>query len=251
MIGELALLVSEHVPKQRWLAGQSADLINVVECEELREEWPRLVWMLCDIDGALYQLVLGGRPFGEHAGFLQGHEPGVVGESNGGFWYDATLDPELALYLLGIWSDGKEIAERVRPVGVEQSNSSMIFDDRLIAKVFRRIHPGENLDVEVTTALEEAGFTHVASPVAAWRRDGYDLAFVQRFLVGGAEGWALSLTSLRDLFSSEHDDPAEAGGNFAGEAQRLGQMTAEMHVAMAEAFGSSKGDAAAWAETMR
>src|SRR5205823_5021842 len=95
------------------------------------------------------------------------------------------------------------------------------------------------------------GFEHVAEPIAKWERDGNDLAFVQRFLAGGVEGWALSLTSLRDLFACGHEDPAEAGGDFAGEARRLGRVTAEMHVAMADAFGSGKGDAAAWAQTMR
>src|SRR5205085_305613 len=129
--------------------------------------------------GARYQIVLGGRPLGQYAPFLEGREAGVVGEADGGFWYDATLDAELALVLLAVFTDGKESAERVRPMAVEQSNSSMVFDDRLIAKLFRRVHPGANLDVEVTTALDAAGFAHVPQPAGAWQRDGTDLAFVQ------------------------------------------------------------------------
>ena len=251
MIEQLPSLIPDHVLKQRWFAGDAADKVEVVDSDELRGEWPKLVWALTDIDGALYQLVLGGRPLGEHAGFLQAHESGVFGEIDGAFWYDATLDPELALVLLDVFSGGQETADRVRPMGVEQSNSSLVFDDRLIAKLFRRVHPGRNLDVEVTTALAEAGFAHVAEPVAAWERDGNDLAFVQQFLAGGAEGWALALTSLRDFFASGEADPAEAGGDFAGEANRLGRVTAEMHVAMAQAFGSRKGDPGLWAGIMR
>ena len=40
-----------------------------------------------------------------------------------------------------------------RPVSAEQSNTSLVFDDRLILKLFRRLHAGPNPDVEVTTAL--------------------------------------------------------------------------------------------------
>ncbi len=53
-----------------------------------------------------------------------------------------------------------------------------------------------------------AGFDHVARPVASWARDDADLAFVQQYLSGGAEGWALALTSLRDLYAAGPDDPA-------------------------------------------
>ena len=77
------------------------------------------------------------------------------------------------LVLLDRVTQGEERAEHVRPVGVEQSNSSLIYDDRLILKVFRRLHPGRNLDVEVTEALFEAGFDHVARPLGTWRiQDG-------------------------------------------------------------------------------
>jgi maltokinase len=43
-------------------------------------------------------------------------------------------------------------------------------------------------------------------------------------------------------------DPGEAGGDFAGEAERLGVVTAELHLAMADAFGQRPGDPWAWAE---
>src|SRR5207245_1640309 len=107
-------------------------------------------------------------------------------------------------------------------------------------------------DVEMTLGLVHAGFTHVPKPVSTWRRGQYDLALVQEFLVGAVEGWALALTSLRDLYASVVDDPAEAGGDFAAEAERLGQMTAEMHLALASAFGISRdaGRAGDWADAM-
>jgi maltokinase len=183
-----------------------------------------------------YQVLIGERPNGEHAEFLKGHEPSVLGSVGDRYYYDAVVDPELALAWLRVVTDGSLSAERVRPVNAEQSNTSLVFDDKLIAKLFRRLHEGPNPDVVVTEALAGVGFAHVAQPAAVWRKDGTDLAFVQQFLAGGTEGWALALTSLRDLYSFRCESPGEAGGDFAHEASRLGQVTGEMHLAMAEAF---------------
>ncbi len=96
--------------------------------------------------------------------------------------------------------------------------------------------------MEVTEALAHTGFSHIALPLVRWQRDGHDLALGQQYLVGGTDGWALALTSLRDFYGASAEDPtspAMSGGDFAGEVSRLGQMTADMHLAMAEAFGLS------------
>jgi maltokinase len=129
------------------------------------------------------------------------------------------------------------------------SNTSVVYDERLIMKLFRRLAEGPNPDVEVTEALARVGFTHISAPVATWRRDGMDLAVVRTFLEAGTEGWQLALTSLRDVYGSRLD-PAESGGDFAPEACRLGQITAEMHLKLAEAFGATPGEPKAWAESM-
>jgi maltokinase len=95
----------------------------------------------------------------------------------------------------------------------------------------------------VTEALAQTGFTHIALPLVRWQRDGHDLAFGQQYIAGGTDGWALGLTSLRDFYGAASEEeptsPALSGGDFAAEASRLGQMTADMHLAMAEAFGVS------------
>jgi maltokinase len=174
---------------------------------------------------------------------LKGHEDALIGNVGDRVYYGATPDSEMALALLRVASDGQENAERARPLGGEQSNSSLVYDDRLILKLFRRLSTGPNPDVEVTEALAQTGFGHIALPLVHWRHNGRDLAFGQQYLAGGSDGWALALTSLRDLYGDvgpEHaSDPALSGGDFAAEAARLGQMTADMHLAMAEAFGTS------------
>ena len=86
-----------------------------------------------------------------------------------------------------------EQVSRVRPLNVEQSNTSVVYDERLIMKLFRRVAEGPNPDVEMTEALADAGFEHISAPVAAWRRDGHDLAVVREFLDGGTVGWQLAL----------------------------------------------------------
>jgi maltokinase len=234
-----------YLAAQRWFSGsEPPGQLDILWSKRLWSgEGDREMWqMILDAAGEHYQLIVGVRPAGEVADFLHGHENTVLGSARGVFVYDAVWDSDLARILLSVASGGSEQAKRARPIAAEQSNSSLVFDDRIILKVFRHVRPGPNPEVEVTTALADAGFAHVARPVVHWRDDAdvYDLAFGQEFLAGGTEGWALALTSLRDLYtSSDLEMPAEAGGDFAAEAERLGRVTAEMHVALHRVFGAA------------
>jgi len=246
---DLQAALPGYLAAQRWFSGAEPPPAEAVRTASSRRLWSdghaRELWqVLVGVGEAVYQLVLGVRPAGEPAEFLQGRDKAVLGSVEGVYVYDAVWDPELAKTLLEVISGGSQKADRSRPMGAEQSNSSLVFDDRLILKLFRRLRPGRNPDVEVTTALASAGFGHVAAPLVEWRDDEYDFAFGQQYLAGGTEGWALALTSLRDLYTGAAGAPAEAGGDFAAEAARLGRVTAEMHVALRDVFGQAqKGDA--------
>jgi len=237
----VAALVPGYLARQRWYPGTGApQQMSVVAGEELwrsPDGLCRLLWALVEADDGTYQLLIGERPDGERADFLNAHETSVLGSVGGHYYYDAALDPDMARALLPLASGGEQHAERVRPITAEQSNTSLVYDDRLILKVFRRLAPGPNPDAEVTTALVAAGFSHAAAPLVRWQREGWDLAFGQQYLSGGSEGWALALTSLRDFYASPGADPAQSGGDFASEAARLGRVTAELHLAMARAYG--------------
>lgn len=253
---DLSALLPGFLPRQRWSGARDRriETISLVGLDTLRGGWPALIQAVVEAifsggEMARYHLLIGLRPRDQPTGFLHGSEHTALGdvatEQGPAFAYDALLDPELGLYLLELVAPS-EAADRVRHVGAEQSNTSLVYDDRLILKVFRRLAEGPNPDVEISEALFSTGFSGIPEPVARWRRGPYDLAFCQRFLPGGSEGWSLALSSLRDLYASRCE-PGTAGGDFAAEAERLGQTTAELHLALAEAFGASPGDDASWA----
>ncbi|MDQ3107129.1 MAG: aminoglycoside phosphotransferase, partial [Actinomycetota bacterium] len=197
-INELQPLLADYLGRQRWFAGSTPARVEIVDHDELAE---RLHWLLVDADGARYQLLVGtieGLP----PEFLHGHDLEVLGSVDNEVVYDGLLDPDLAKALLARLAPDEQVG-RVRPMGAEQSNTSLVFDDRLVLKVFRRIHAGPNPDIEVTASLAAAGFEHVAAPVATWEESGTHLAVVQPYLAGGTDGWALALTSIRDLFGSD------------------------------------------------
>jgi maltokinase len=254
--------LAEYLPRQRWFSGSDAGPpeLGLRSIQVLRTEWPALVQVLIDtrvpVGGstrtATYQAVLGLRPVDSREAFLEGKPEAILCELDTDLGpalaYDAVIDPELAVALLGIVAPGEE-AERARYLGADQSNTSVVFDERLIMKLFRRLADGPNPDAEVTRALVGVGFTNVARPVAEWRDDAGDFAVVNEFLVGGSEGFALALISLRDLYD-RRCPPASAGGDFGPESNRLGNITAEMHLALAEALGAGPGDADRWASDM-
>jgi maltokinase len=127
----------------------------------------------------------------------------------------------------------------------EQSNTSLVFGESAILKVFRRVAPGPNPDLEVPSALAELGSSHIAEPFG-WietRVDGETtvLADLSHYLRAALDGWSLAATSVRDLYATaEGTRAAETGGDFAGEAERLGVATAQVHADLAEAFGTSE-----------
>ena len=115
----------------------------------------------------------------------------------------------------------------------EQSNTSLIFGEESILKVFRRPSPGINPDLEVNRALARLGSTHIAQPLG-WAESTLGgapvvLGILSGYLRAATDGWSLAATSVRDLYASETAIAADAGGDFAGEAYRLGEATAEVH----------------------
>ncbi|MET3861207.1 maltokinase [Dietzia sp. 2505] len=147
----------------------------------------------------------------------------------------------------------------------EQSNSSLVFGDDLMVKVFRLVQPGLNPDVELHAALADRECPAVAS-LRGWVElddDGGDhdggataagpttLAMAQEFLAGAADGWAMATASVRDLFAEADLLADEVGTDFADESRRLGAAVARVHDDLTAATGATTRDGAEIVAGMR
>jgi maltokinase len=122
-------------------------------------------------------------------------------------------------------------------------------------KVFRRLQPGTNPDIEIGRKLTEQGARHVPALLgyAEAIRDGrtYAIAMLQEYMTTATDGWELAKHSVADLMAEADLHAEEAGGDFAGEAHRLGVAVAEVHADLATAFGTEEpGDLAERAAAM-
>jgi len=252
LLTSLADLLHGWLPRQRWFAGKGRPVteLALLSVTELHP-------------GCLHLLVHAGHadpPSGEHPLhdcyqlLLGAHEtlpphlaPAVIGRPTEGplaglMVYDALQDPHSAALLLerlrAPGTAGSLAFERdpkvllpsglaPRPLDAEQSNSSVVYGDTYILKVFRRVQPGINPDLEVPGALARQGCTRVPAPVA-WVRTSLPwdatLAVLQPYLRGAEDGWTLALRTL------------VSGADFTDEAYELGRATAEVHLALAAAF---------------
>jgi maltose alpha-D-glucosyltransferase/alpha-amylase len=146
----------------------------------------------------------------------------------------------------------------------EQSNSSVIFGDRLILKVFRRVQEGINPELEMGRFLTEyAHFPHTSPLVGAIEyqarhtAEPTTLAVLQGFVPNRGDAWKLTLDKMNEFAERVRGEcqgkpeplpkqelidvadlpiPAiahELIGPYLDAAQLLGQRTAELHLALA------------------
>ncbi|HEX9682008.1 MAG TPA: hypothetical protein VGA13_02915 [Acidimicrobiales bacterium] len=255
----LASAIARYLPQQRWFLGDRHALARaeIRDLEVLNDEWPILVWAI--VTGELksgartdYQVIAGLRPPGELE-FLDHIPTALMGEVptrlGPAIAYNALHDPELARMLLRRLAPD-ESASYVRQTGAEVATSVLVYDERLLLRIFRRLPDGPNPDVETVRALASQGFRNVSAPLAGWCRGDVDLAVLREFVAGGAEGWQLALTSLRDLYD-RRTAPNDAPGDFGPEARRLGSVIADLHRALANVFGRHPADPSRWADRLR
>jgi maltokinase len=225
--------LSEWIVRQRWYASKSRSVsgVEVVETLTLRED-PLLALALVQTRFAtgtheLYQLI-------------------VAGPEE----FDAVGDPRQGLELIRLIDQGGDVetedghfsfrhvegvvaipdGAEARVIGVEQSNSSLVFADRLVLKVFRKLEPGINPELEILNFLTRRDFPNIA-PLHGWYEyEGHALAatlgVAQRFLPDAIGGWELALARIQN-------DPE----GFLGELGNLGAVTAELHTVLAADAG--------------
>jgi maltokinase len=169
--------------------------------------------------------------------------------------YDAAQDAPACRILLGQLLDGRTVREHdsevrfvpsdaagvspdevPQPFRGQQSNTSVMFGEVAMLKLFRRLELGRNLDISTHDALNRAGIRDVARLYGwvegAWRHRGTDaradLAMLVEKLTGAEDGWGLALHALTE------------GHSFAAEATRLGHALAEIHAALHDAFPTAQ-----------
>ncbi len=251
---------------QRWFAGKGrgAHDLAIVADTKLVVGDPELRHLIVAVSHGTavdyYQILVGlRRKLPERLDYAR---IGPVGDGLGGrgrIAYDALHDADLTKPLLAaIAADASVETLRMQKIegaafttGLdslvltgEQSNTSLVFGEESILKVFRRLSPGPNPDLEVTTALARLGSSQVAEPLG-WietRLEGVptSLAILSRYLRLASDGWSLAATSVRDLYASPDMRAADVGGDFAGESYRLGLATAQIHADLAAAFGTDE-----------
>ena len=130
-----------------------------------------------------------------------------------------------------------------RLASAEQSNTSILYDGLAILKLFRRVSPGENPDVEITRFLTDvAHFDHIPAYLGDLHRtsDTTTLAFLQTFSPNLGDGWAWTLNDLDRFYTEVAALPTPSSGeidkhasDYLAAAALLGQRTAELHLALA------------------
>jgi maltokinase len=251
---------------QRWFAGKGQgprDLAIVADTKLVAGD-PELRHLIVAVSHGTavdyYQILIGlRRKLPERLDYAR---IGPVGDGLGGggrIAYDALHDADLTKPLLAAIAAGSSIGtllmQKIEGTAFgtgldslvltsEQSNTSLVFGEESILKVFRRLSPGPNPDLEVTTALARLGSSQVAEPLG-WietRLEGVptSLAILSRYLRLASDGWSLAATSVRDLYASPDMRAADVGGDFAGESYRLGIATAQIHADLAAAFGTDE-----------
>jgi maltokinase len=269
---ELPSLLPRWLPQQRWFAAKGRPVRQVALTSVtplLTEDEPLLDLVLLavtfDDDSPVqhYQLLVARR---EH---LRGElEHACIGQVGNCMAYDGLWDPTVTEWLLEavrsgltisdvrfVPEPGAEIAEGAigRVMGVEQSNTSVSWGDQSILKLFRRMAPGVNPDLELHRALRSVGSREVAALQGAiegtLNGEPVTLGMLQDFAANSADGWSMALASVRDLLAEGDLHADEVGGDFAAEASRLGETVAVVHAELRRALGTSERDPQALAAT--
>ena len=157
--------------------------------------------------------------------------------------------------------------ESSRFMGMEQSNTSIIINERLVIKFFRRIYANKNPDYEMSRFLsDKKGFKNTPSYQGSINIIDSDnliitIALMQGLVPNQGDAWEYMLDKLKGVFENlEHknikinqlprtelfarltiaDVPPQiidwAGLSLFLELQQLAKRTAEMHIALGSEF---------------
>jgi len=288
---------TEYLLKQRWFAGKSRNLktTRVADWAVIKAPYAAVMLLEAQFDNGpseLYLLPLG-MSFGEAAEELQQTAPQaiiapVVAATKPGLLHDGVFDDNTCLDFLSLIEQGREVqacygkirgvpglrfaeirgpaeaALAVRRALTEQSNTSLLYGDRLILKLLRRQEAGLNPDAEIGRYLTEKVKFDRIPPFAgsieyepAGDSEPFVLAMLQGLVANEGDGWKWTVeeldryleTSVAHPFPEELSpqlgDPLELSehpilqvardhiGIYLDSAATLGRRTGELHIALA------------------
>jgi len=149
------------------------------------------------------------------------------------------------------------------PLAAEQSNTSVVYGDRFILKLFRRVADGVNPDLELGRFLtEKTSFPHIARVAGSieYHQDTGEpttVGILHGFVPNRGDAWGYTLEALERYFAAARDQQSgeyaavphqsllalaegdvpsladELIGPYLASARLLGQRTAELHLALA------------------
>src|SRR5436305_3268287 len=224
----------EYVTRQRWYGAKSRTVSHseVLDTVTIRQTEPQLSLALVEMrfdTGAhdIYQLLVSGGDEGAPSDGLA-EDAGQAREIVSAMRAGAALQGSEGVAQFSPAEDfsalGRELGA-VRLVSSEQSNSSVVFDDALILKVFRRLEPGINPELEMLRFLTAQGFRNIPALGGWYEYSGgpltSTLGLLQEYGAGAGGGWALALGEI-----------ASAPESFLDRLGRLGEVTAHMHIAL-------------------
>jgi maltose alpha-D-glucosyltransferase/alpha-amylase len=287
-VRKLESLLPAYLQRQRWFGGKSRSIVRarVTDSVLFDENRSALVWVCVDyLEGeADSWLLCVSMSFGETADELRAGSPNQILATAGsatrsGVLHEGMLHSDAPAALLGILADGHELRTRngmmvglpssvlsglrgpqplaARVSSAEQSNTSAIFGDRLIMKLFRRQQPGQNPDVEIGRFLTETTrFPNIppfggSIEVRRADQEPETVMLVQGLVQNEGDGWQWTLEELDRYYESTASMKSAAGpaaetatdavspearehaGMYLEAASILGRRTAEMHLALA------------------
>ena len=234
--------LSEYLLAQRWFAGKSVPIkaVSVLDSVDLSEALGAGV-MLAVVQ-VVYELGLPER-------YLL-----PVRVADDGSFEDALEQPELAQYLLKLVRDNGQIVSTgttlkgtssgaasqllqslgdqptLRRMKVEQSNTSLVFGERVILKIIRKLALGLNPEVEMGRFFAaRTGLRSTPTLLGSLEFEGAvtaSAALIHQYVVSDGDGWRY----LTDALAKSGPIPAAV----LAEVEEMGTRVAEMHLALAE-----------------
>jgi|CXWL01.1.fsa_nt_gi trehalose synthase-fused probable maltokinase len=270
----------EFLQRQRWFGGKGKPLtdVHVADAFNLSHGASRRLLLLLAVEyrgGSRERYVM---PVMVRAGMDQ-NDAGVIAELTGNSirdWVcDATGDSDTWISLCEMVAQGRELAgqfgcligravpqgreELGQPVreakvlSVEQSNTSVLFDRRMIMKLIRKLETGINPDSEVLEFLTtQTTCRDIPALLGVMTYDddhgneaqSATVAVLQRFVSNVGDGWSYTRAHLETLLDEGGKAVTNRGdtisntiatlsGPFLAQFRRLGEITAGLHVVLA------------------